>query len=301
MSDETNQDLDEDVDLGQSLRAIRNVLGRTSWFGENAYRAPDAAKPILYAVACLEVVLENSEKARAILDQIVEAWSKPGIHSVYEKLICNVSEEEKEELQKIIKNAPDLLEEDPNKPFENLGETLTQTDVTYEDIESHLESPEELQWLEDWENIAILILELVIVGFNREEEATKGIYKVVPSEESRWLILAIVFRSLFEHKHIPFDNSKTALEKMSAESNANRKYRRLVARAKKIGMKLTNDRIYMDAARRWYQCRIVHTSIDKYIAAGAEGYLLDRENLRKQIRLCDKAVGYTGCIKKQTD
>jgi hypothetical protein len=284
--------MEEELDLAQSVQAINNVMIRTSWFGENAYRAPDAAKPILYAMACLEVVLENSEKAREIFDQIVKAWSEPGIHSVYEKIMSNVSDKEKEELQLTIKNAPDMFEQNPNEPFQNLGETLTQNDVTYEDIESYLESPEELQWLEDWETIALLILELVIVGFNREEDANKGIYKVVPSEESRWLILAIVYRGLFEHKQIPFDNNKSALEKMSAEGNANRKYRRLIARAKKIGMKLTNDKIYMNAARCWYQCRIVHTSIDKYIAAGAERYLLDRENLRKQILPCDRAVGY---------
>ena len=44
MSDETNQDLDEDVDLRQSLRAIENVLASTSWFGEFAHRSPGAAR-----------------------------------------------------------------------------------------------------------------------------------------------------------------------------------------------------------------------------------------------------------------
>jgi len=182
MSDETNEEFDEEFDKAQSLKAINNALAKPSWFGENAYRAPDAARPIQYAIACLEVVLENSEKAREIFDKIVEAWSKPGIHSVYEKIMSNVSGKEKEELHTIIKDAPEIFEDDPNRPFQNLGETLSQNDVTYEDIESYLESPEEIQWLEHWEAIALLILELVIVGFNREEDAKKAYIKWCPGK-----------------------------------------------------------------------------------------------------------------------
>ena len=297
MSDETNQDLDEDVDLRQSLRAIRNVLASTSWFGEFAHRSPGAAKPIHYAMSCIEVVLENSEKARAIFNQIVEAWGKPGVHALYEKVMSNVPDEEKEKWRQTVKSADVLFEQDPNKPFKNIEETWTDSDATYAGISKQLISTEEQQWLQDWEMIAQLILKFILVGFNRESDANKGKYKVVPTEKSQWLITALAYRTLCQHKNISFDisrNEMSDLDKLMAEGHTNRAYRRLVARAKKAGMKLTNDRIYMNAARHWYQCRVVNSSIDKYIHAGAEGYSVDRENLRKQIQPCDKAVGYVG-------
>ncbi|MFC2012424.1 hypothetical protein ACFLVU_04775, partial [Chloroflexota bacterium] len=55
--------------------------------------------------------------------------------------------------------------------------------------------------------------------------------------------------------------------------------------------KLKNDKIFVDAAQNWYQCRVAYPSINKYCEA-PENYKLDPKNISKQIRPCDEAVGY---------
>ncbi|MFC2063181.1 recombinase family protein [Chloroflexota bacterium] len=47
----------------------------SSWFRNTPHRWAKASLPLAYAVACVEVVSKSSEKARAIYQKIVEAWS----------------------------------------------------------------------------------------------------------------------------------------------------------------------------------------------------------------------------------
>jgi hypothetical protein len=52
--------------------AIRNVLSNTSWFRGTPYYWAEASLPFAYALVCVEVVSESSEKAR-ILYNLLEA------------------------------------------------------------------------------------------------------------------------------------------------------------------------------------------------------------------------------------
>jgi hypothetical protein len=83
-------------ELSQSLVAIKNVEKSNSWFRDSPQRWPQASLPLVYAVASVEVVSKSSDKAGAIYQQIIEAWGKPGIQAIYEKIISEVPDSEKE-------------------------------------------------------------------------------------------------------------------------------------------------------------------------------------------------------------
>jgi hypothetical protein len=44
-----------------------------SWFGEYAHRKPEAASPMMYAMACIEIVASKSGKANEIYQAIIDA------------------------------------------------------------------------------------------------------------------------------------------------------------------------------------------------------------------------------------
>lgn len=77
--------------------AIRRLINGTSWFRDTPHYWAEASLPLAYAVACVEVVCKNSEKARIIYNRIIEAWSGAGI-----KAICD----------EIASIKPDVIEDD---------------------------------------------------------------------------------------------------------------------------------------------------------------------------------------------
>jgi len=74
--------MEENVDSARSQDVAKSVADDASWFGEHGYRWPSAALPMAYAMACVEVACENSEKAGGLFQQIIEACGKPGIEAV---------------------------------------------------------------------------------------------------------------------------------------------------------------------------------------------------------------------------
>ena len=112
MSDETNQDLEKDIHLGRSPDVIESISDNPSWFGEHDYRWPTAALPIAYAMACVEVACESSEKAGGLFQKIIEACGKPGIKTVFEKILSNA---EKEELKQMVMGWETEFAKDVNK------------------------------------------------------------------------------------------------------------------------------------------------------------------------------------------
>ena len=76
--------------------AIRNVLNNPSWFRDNPHYWATASLPWAYAEACVEVVSRKSEKAGAIYQQIIEAWAKPGVKTVYDGIYSLVPDADKE-------------------------------------------------------------------------------------------------------------------------------------------------------------------------------------------------------------
>jgi hypothetical protein len=65
-----------------------------SWFMDVPYHWPTASLPFAYAVACVEVVAQSSEKAGELYKQIIESWWDPGLKAISEALMAEVPESE---------------------------------------------------------------------------------------------------------------------------------------------------------------------------------------------------------------
>ena len=303
--------MNENIDSPKSLDSTRNMADNPSWFGEHGYRWPSAALPLAYALACVEVACKRSEKADVIFEQIIEVCRKPGIKAVCEKVI---SAAEKEKLKKMLKGWETEVAEDVNKPFKALEGIGSDIDLINAFLQAKAGtfsvSPEEEK---DWARLARLIRKFILVGFNRKLEIKKGIYRVEPSEKPSWLLIAVIYRVVFEYMGFSiemlnrtFKRRKVKgrtydLDKIIIEKRPSRMYRNLAANAKKAGMLLKNDKTIMKAARRWYQCRVVYSSVNEFcVAESRKEIILDPKNVDKEIRPCDEAVGYQGRRRRQS-
>jgi hypothetical protein len=55
--------MDNNSDLSEALKAIKNVTGDASWFRDTPHYWASASLPFAYAMACIEVVSKMSEEA----------------------------------------------------------------------------------------------------------------------------------------------------------------------------------------------------------------------------------------------
>jgi len=155
-------------------------------------------------------------------------------------------------------------------------------------------------------------MEFIRVGFNRESDIQKGRYRVEVSEKAPWLLWAVGIRSLLDSYRIRFEQIRdfykirrykgktTDFYKVLSEQPMSRLHREMVAGAKAADLKLKNDKTIVEAARRWYQCRVVYPSIKKFCdAKSSEGIALELQNVDKQIEPCDGAVGYIRRLRRK--
>ena len=306
--------MDNNGDLTEALKAIKNITDNTSWFRDHPHRWAQASLPLGYALACVEVVSKMSEKAGAIYQKIIEAWGKPGVKAIFDDVFSEVPDSEKEKVKKALLHPETELLPDPNKPFKDLEDMFTSLEINEDllkaDDKTEQLSPEDQQDIEEMEALARLILEFIIIGFNRESDIQKGRYRVLPTEKAPWVIWAVAIRAGFEHYNITLEKLRALYKlrkykgktidfhKVLTEEPMSRWHRRIVASGKAAKLKLKNDRVIIEAARHWYKCRVAFSSINKYCGA-PENYQLDPKNISKQIRPCDDAVGYIRRLPKK--
>ncbi len=309
--------MENNSDVNEALRAIKDVgSNNESWFRDTPHRWPQASLPLAYAVACVEVVSKKSEKAGEIYSQIVEAWGKPGIKAVYEEIMSEVPDSETEKVKQAFLHPETEFLPDPNKPFRNLEEMFTSSEIDdafFEDNDNKRQlSPEGQQGLDDAVKLVSLVSEFILVGFNRESDIDKGRYRVILSERAPWLIWAVIMRTSFENYNITLERLRYIYKlrkykgkiidfhKVLTEQPMSRWHRRMIASGKAAKLKLKNDRVIVEAARHWYQCRVAYPSINKFCYAQSQHEIfLDPKNLHKQISPCDKAVGYQGRLPRK--
>ncbi len=80
------QGMEENGELTEALRSIKNVMDNTSWFRDTPHYWAEASLPLAYAVACVEVVSKSSEKAGVLYNKIVEAWSDAGVKAICDEI-----------------------------------------------------------------------------------------------------------------------------------------------------------------------------------------------------------------------
>jgi hypothetical protein len=286
-----------------------------SWFKNDPYRWSQASLPFAYATACVEVVINESGKAREIYSDLVKAWGKTNTKDIYEKITAEVPESEKERVKEAFLHPEKELYPDPNKPFiefEKIVKSFDLSEADLEAIDKNLKfSKDDLKEFTKMFDMVILYLEFVKVGFNRETDVDKDKLKVSPLNQVPWLMMAVLIKSIFDYYGITieklsrFFNVKKYkgkvidFHKVLTEETMSRWHRKLVASGKAVNMTLKNDRTIKEAAEIWYQCRVVYSSVAKYCDAQSEkGILLNPKNIEGQIKPCDKAVGYVGRLKR---
>ena len=76
----------KDRELTEDSKAIKNVADDKSWFRDTPHYWAEASLPLAYAVACVEVVANSSEKAGILYNRIIEGWSDAGIKTVFDEI-----------------------------------------------------------------------------------------------------------------------------------------------------------------------------------------------------------------------
>jgi len=66
--------------------AIRKTIEPSSWFRDTPHYWAEASLPLAYAVVCVEVVCESSEKARILYNKIIEAWSDAWVKAICDEI-----------------------------------------------------------------------------------------------------------------------------------------------------------------------------------------------------------------------
>ena len=181
-------------DLREAVKAIKNVTDNTSWFRGTPHYWAEAWLPLAYAVACVEVVCESSERARIICKRIIEAWSDAGIKAVSREIESIIPESGKTKIKDALLHPESELLPDPNRPFKDLEKLFKSIEVDGELFEA-----------QETAKLEHLISEFIIIGFNRESDIEKGRYRVIPSEKAPWLIWAVVIRTALEGYKITFE------------------------------------------------------------------------------------------------
>jgi hypothetical protein len=287
---------------------MRKIREKGPWLRDTPHYWAEASLPFAYAVACIEVVSRSSEKARVLYNRIVEAWSNPGLKVVLDDIGSMIPESGKEKIREALLHPETGFSPDPNKPFRQIEEAFSGLEVNEGFLKGDgMEgvSSEEREHAVQLANLTWLIMEFIRVGFNREADIEKGRYRVEVSERAPWLVWAVGIRTLFDSYRIKFDQVRDFykvrrykgkiidFQKVLAEQPMSRLHREIVAGAKAANLRLKNDETIMDAAQHWYQCRVVYPSIKEFCDAKSdEGIILELQNVDKQIKPCDDAVGY---------
>ena len=308
MDDRTVQGGEKNGQLAEGLGIVKNVKDNTSWFRGNAYYWAEASLPFAYALACVEVVSRSSEKGGVLYNKIVKAWSDPGTRVVFDDIGSMIPESGKEKIREALLHPETGFSPDPNKPFREVEEAFAGIDVNEEFLkgdEMEGASPEEGEHARQLGDLTWVVMEFIRVGFNRESDIEKGRYRVEVSERAPWLVWAVGIRTLFDSYRIRFEQVRdfykvrkykgkiVDFHKVLSEQPMSRWHRRIVASAKAASLKLKNDKTIVEAAGRWYQCRVVYPSIREFCdARSSEGITLELQNVDKQIKPCDDAVGY---------
>ena len=279
----------------QRLKArIDEEATRKGILSREAHHWPLESLEFAYAVACLDIVLRRSGKARHIYNDIVRAWDLPGCHVFIDA--CKDVPATKEWMSKTLeawrKGGPS-----PDWPEEWFDIYFTHAPAYYEG-EPHNT---------DWEYFLNKLKELILVGFNRQIDQDNETWKVT-QYTSIWLVTIIILRLQTEynkeklenlHKYCKinvngnlYDLNAIVTEKPTA--GIQRKlYRGLTKVVKDYGFTLKHDTKLLKDAVQWYKCRVNPGSIEAYRDELAENNkYIERSNIEAAIAPYDGATGY---------
>lgn len=247
-------------------------------YGKSAQYWPVEMQPFVVAAACVQIVLENSEKASLIYTEAKEAWGRKDCQKALSEVKIPFSS---------MLAAVDAVVSNKMADYSN---------PMYDIIEQYKDS-------EDFKYLISRINNFIKVGFNSESDQAKGRYKVTPSKDN-WLFYAVFIGTVVDfseeradwdtYKLVEFGGKVYDPTTFMDPEKSNRKHRRKVYRYKKFNWRLRHDQKIRDIAWHWYQCRVIYAGPTEFCQSRdfISEDTPDPNDIDKEIRDCDLAVGY---------
>ncbi|GAI27412.1 unnamed protein product, partial [marine sediment metagenome] len=244
--------------------------------GESAHYWPELMLPFPIAIACTQVVLENSEKAKLLYDDAVEAWKRPDCQKALSEVRIPFSSCLEAKIALNSKNISDW--EDP----------LDELKERYRDSEN-------------FKFLIEKINQFILVGFNREADREKGKYRVKP-KEAIWLFYSVFIGTFVDHgvnnpdfnktKVFEFGGQLLDLSTLMDGTINNRVHRKRVNLYRKHGWKLRHDNKLIKKAKLWYQVRVIFSGPKEYCCSKdfISEETPDPDDILKEIKICDEAL-----------
>ncbi len=221
---------------------------------------PAELTPFVFAVAALQIVLLNSNKAYTAYRDIARAWDMPGFQDV-ERLAHSI-----------------------DGCFSSNKDAV----AGFAAIMTLLHVNDDLKYAHS------RIRELITIGFNSEMNLKNGIIKVNPDEpDTIFLIAAIMIYSKRDHDHSPLSQFTWLREYPSTRKGR-------AARASTLrSLKGDNSRLHhndslLDIANHWYQSRVVYSGPEEYCRKHYDKahVWFEPTNVTRDIAIVDLATGY---------
>jgi len=237
------------------------MAAEQSYFGNHGHHWPTAAYPFAYAMACIEVVLKNSDEAKAVFQKIVDAWQNPVMIKACSQLVNEIpgADTLNQKVQDAIVRPETVFLPDPNqvfKPFENINAEIEAIIENLPDDETNTQlTPDEEEGFTQIFNTIMLVFEFITVGFNRKSDIETGNLKVFMNGNAPWLMWGVMFRSSFDSYNITLEklhqfyqvrkdedkNKILDFEIIMTEQRNSAWYRKVVDSCQAVNLKLKND------------------------------------------------------------
>ena len=267
--------------------------------------------------ACLDIVLEQSEKAREIYNEVIDCFSLPGCQETMEKV-----GDELPDNRTVIKNLVEKSGYDIHKPPSKEGfgipyiRDLMKGGLILLSGYANKLTPRILKGKRRKRDLTLLIYmidEFIKVGFNSETDQLNGKYRITIAG-SPFLFSTIWISALSENceqmlktwekfKLIEYGGKTYNIADLMNDAVTLRLHRYLTKQYKSAGFKLKHDQKMDNIAWRWYQSRVIHTGPEEYCRKLLleKGEDLDAANISNEIKECDEAIGYPRGGKGKSD
>jgi hypothetical protein len=278
---------------------------------------PPEMIPFALCSACLDVVLEQSEKAAEIYEEVIECLSLPGCQETMDQIVEWLPDN-RSIIKALVKESGYDVKKPPDK--EGFGipyvRGLMKGGLGLLKGYANKLTPRILKGKRRKRDLTLLVNkidEFIKVGFNSKTDQLNGKYKItiaassflfntiwisVLSENYRQLLKQWEKVKVIQYCGKTYDMADVINDKVTASL-----YRYLHKQYKNAGFRLRHDQKLDNIALRWYQSRVVYSGPEEYCRKLLleEGEDLDPANVSNEIKECDEAIGYPRGNKPKSD
>lgn len=289
-------------------------MTRKSQYRSRSQRYPPELLPFSISAALVELVINESEKAREIYDGILNCYNLPGVQEALSQMKLRIPPRT-ELLKAIVKKSGYDFYKPPESKDVGIPYMRGLIKGGIELVSEYKEQAEREVFTDQVckRDFNVLITEvdnLIRIGFNNQKDQKKGRYKVI-GENSPLLVGAIMVKSLGEfcklslkawekQKVITIAGKTYYLRDVLNDEVTSRMHRYLSKQYRKAGFLLKHDHRIDNMARLWYLTRVKYSGPSECCTKlQLKGNKWTSDNLPKEITLCDTATGYPRRQRKQ--